>query len=95
MSSRNLPDGVREGDPRAPWNEATKGECGTCANWSGHGDLGICCIEFDDELCGLIARTPKASAGAKIRVGAWWAQDWVLEHLKSETCEACPRWKEW
>lgn len=94
MSSRNLPDGVREGDPDAPWNEATKGECGTCTNWSGCGALGICCLEFDDELCDLIARTPKVSAGAKIRVGAWWAQDWVLEHLKDETCEACPRWKE-
>ena len=94
MSSYNLPDGVREGDPRAPWNEVAKGECGTCAHWSGRGALGICCLEFDDALCDLCANTPKACAVAKIRTGAWWAQGWVLENLKDETCEACPRWKE-
>ena len=94
MSGYNLPDGVREGDPAAPWNEDTVRECGTCTHWSGHGTSGICCLEFDGALCDLCANTPKVCAVAKIRTGAWWALGWLPKNLKDETSEACPRWKE-
>lgn len=33
MSGYNLPDGVDEGDPRAPWNEEPERCCGTCSRW--------------------------------------------------------------
>lgn len=45
MSGYNLPDGVDEGDPRAPWNEEPERRCGTCAWWApvkGRGSIGYC-----------------------------------------------------
>lgn len=90
MSGYNLPDGVREGDPRAPWNEAVKGECGTCTNWLKYGGCGVCELEFGRAF----DRAVETDAGRNLWHMACWALEWTVSHFNDETREACDRWQE-
>lgn len=86
----NLPDGCREGDPRAPWNEAARGECGTCSRFLEYGGCGVCELEFERAF----GREAGTDGGHDLWRTACWALEWGISHLNDETREACPDWEE-
>lgn len=94
MSGYNLPDGVREGDPRAPWNEVAKGECETCESWFECGPGGVCELDFEKGLEVYLGKDSAPKGDDAPGMAAWWALSWSLTHMDDEGHEACDKWRE-
>ncbi len=86
-SGWNLPPGVFEGSPDAPWNREELKTCGDCLNLvEGCCDYGICELEFEAAFA-MAQRNKRCGTPWE---AARWALEWIPEHyrdMQEDWCE--------